>query len=215
MHDVPAAILVGITTDCIFYGVDSYKVMIQGGGKGNVRNVFKGIGPVVLTGSGPTFGAFFSLYGPLKHHIGFTFPRMDESVGVLLASSCAGAVSSILGVPSDVVKKRLIIISDVKKETFSSISKEIMQKEGIKGFFLGWRANMIKDVPFAGLKMSLYEALKRLLYGNKELTTTDSGLVGFTSGVLTGILTCPLGKELSKHEQSFDDVFAYILKSTL
>lgn len=96
-----------------------------------------------------------------------------------------------------------------------------MQTGGVKRLFLGWQANLIKDVPFVGIKMSLYEGMARVYLClkdkniNKNLTSYKDGLkdnstktttavnadalnsleaagVGFVSGLLTAVLTCPI-----------------------
>ena len=191
MHEVPAAILVGITTDVIFYGVDSYKVMKQNGGVVKLNRAFRGVLPVATTGSGPTFGVFFAVYNPLKIYFTNIFNGFDESFGVLMASCVAGSASSIVGVPSDVIKKRLVLSSG-REVSFGAVGRDILRKEGFKGFFVGWKANFVKDVPFAGLKLSFYEAISRLLYDKKTLDSLESGIVGFASGVMTAVVTCPL-----------------------
>jgi hypothetical protein len=50
MHDIPAAALVGVTVDCMFYAIDSYKVMKQGkggisSGKMRISSLFRGMLP--------------------------------------------------------------------------------------------------------------------------------------------------------------------------
>ena len=52
----------GMITEVVFYSLDSYKVMKQAGNeKIRPSRLFKGIVPVLLTGSAPTFGIFFAV----------------------------------------------------------------------------------------------------------------------------------------------------------
>jgi hypothetical protein len=63
-----------------------------------------------LLGSAPTFGSFFALYQPIKSIL--LQPQAlggHQDVAVLLASLGAGVPSSLIGVPSDVLKKRIIL----------------------------------------------------------------------------------------------------------
>lgn len=61
----------------------------------------------------------------------------------------------------------------------------------------------MKDVPFAAVKMGLYEAITRLYVSISEergfreklsfpLSPSETSGIGFVSGALTGVLTCPL-----------------------
>jgi hypothetical protein len=56
----------GAFTDAVFYGLDSYKTQKQAGGPVQLSRVFCGLGPISLTGSGPSLAAFFVLYGPIR-----------------------------------------------------------------------------------------------------------------------------------------------------
>ena len=42
-----------------------------------------------------------------------------------------------------------------------SAFRQVAREGGVGGFFLGWRANLTKDVAFAAIKMSLYEGVAR------------------------------------------------------
>jgi hypothetical protein len=80
-----------------------------------------------------------------------------------------------------------------------------MRTLGPRGFFVGWQANIVKDVPFAGLKLTFYEGLARVLYpqvydnsgrdrvegqaDKRLLSPQQSAVVGFFSGVATAVST--------------------------
>jgi hypothetical protein len=40
---------------------------------------------------------------------------------------------------------------------------KVWRQSGVNGLFVGWQANLVKDVPFAGIKMSLYEGIKKYI----------------------------------------------------
>lgn len=92
-------------------------------------------------------------------------------------------------------------------------TKHLVRTEGKLRLFLGWRANVYKDTAFTILEMSLYEGLARTYLNyfqtskhrkgrsTKEanvsvnadcLSNTEAAGVGFTSGVLTAVATCPI-----------------------
>lgn len=94
--------IAGVISEILFYGIDSYKVMLQVSSKvadnnnrGNftasstpmssVFNLFRGAIPIAIMGSGPSFGVFFLCYSPLHDY--FTRLTNDEPLSVLIASS--------------------------------------------------------------------------------------------------------------------------------
>jgi hypothetical protein len=227
----------GILTDLIFYSLDSAKVraqagrsMMGGGGSAaastssSARSLFRGALPTAIFGSAPSFAAFFAAYVPIKAALdlqsrakssgsGGDGASTNEATNVLIASMLGGIPSSIAGVPSDVVKKRMFAgglaasatpswvclvwpdcppLSSVARSigmlvhgssgrrltplflslhifpplflrSLSQMSafRQVAHEGGIGGFFLGWRANLTKDVAFAAIKMSLYEGVAR------------------------------------------------------
>lgn len=217
-----SAALAGILTDVIFYGLDSYKVMLQAGEHVKVSKLFRGALPVAIMGSGPSFGAFFICYNPIRNVLNERLGPGQESISVLVASIIAGVPSSIVAVPADVVKKYILLDRSTNLQTkpasLLGISKHLVQSGGVSRLFLGWQANILKDVPFVGIKMSLYEGMARLYLQFKDKSETkkllcEDGLtktkicssvnadalnsveaagVGFISGLLTAVLTCPI-----------------------
>lgn len=195
--------LAGIIADMVFYGVDSYKVMKQVGEPLRLGRLFRGMVPVAVLGSGPSFGIFFLTYEVSKSAL--EGAAVSSSSSVLAASLLAGIPSSLSAVPADVLKKRIVLSSS--NLTMFQMGREILAKEGVAGLFLGWRANMIKDLPFVAIKMSLYEGTKSLYLQlkqqyfpgtfsttgrNKQLSLVDYGVIGFASGALTAVMTTPL-----------------------
>ena len=60
------------------------------------------------------------------------------------------------------IKKRIVLGVD---SSAMNIVNQIIKVDGIGGLFLGWQANLVKDVPFAALKLTLYEGVWQL-YAN-------------------------------------------------
>lgn len=198
--------LAGVSTELIFYGLDSYKVTKQVGKKLKFNRLFSGALPIALSGSGPAFAVFFSCYHAIRN---YTENSQYASMSVLLASGLSAIPYSFVSVPADVCKKRLLLESASNPTiTLSEVVRHIYQQHGWKGYFLGWKANMTKDVPFAGIKMTLYEACAYVYLhafrskdyltehhhrlDSKLLVKYESAIVGFLSGAATAILTTPL-----------------------
>lgn len=208
------AVLSAATKDAIFYSIDSYKVMKQAGQRINVSNLYRGTIPIAIFGSGFSFGAFFICYNPIRNALTKVVGTENEGIAVLIASSLSAIPSSIVGVPADVLKKQLVLgnkfasPSSIPASTLHQLSRNIWRNHGIRGFFLGWKVNVVRDVPYASLKMSLYEGLARLYIsifyqsntpssetGKKtvdKLHGTEAAAMGFSSGVLAAFITCPI-----------------------
>lgn len=199
-YPATAAALAGIFSESFFYGIDSYKVLKQGGEKPRLRSLFKGIGPVLLCGTAPTFFVFFATYEPLKRE----FERKDSpvklpnSVGVPLASFVGGVVACVVGTPADVAKKRLMLGGkSVEGKGISSIVSTIVRTEGYSGLFRGLHVNLVKDLPFAVIKLSSFEACTRMykthvLQNQRDVNGKETAFLGFSSGVFTSICTTTL-----------------------
>jgi len=198
--------IAGIWTDLLFYGLDSYKVVQQAGKQPKLTNIFRGALPISVFGSGPSYGCFFLLYSPLREALTSLFGEYSSGVSVLISSVVCSVPSSICFVPADVIKKRLLL------GEFSSVSEatsKILYTEGVAGLFLGWKVNLLRDVPFGVIKMGLYESIAslyvRVAAGGRRtaqraptsissslLTKEEAGVVGFASGAATALVTCPI-----------------------
>lgn len=188
----------GAATDAVLYGIDSYKTQLQAGAlkgsKIDPRKLFKGVGTVAICGSAPAFGFFFGVYEPFKHIMKEKF-CCDPTVSVLGASVAGAIPASVIGVPTDVIKKRLVL--GLAETPMSAARQVIAERGGIRGLFIGWEANLLKDVPFAAFKLSLYEGLMRFyLYmaprPNASVRPWESSVIGVASGMVTAVLTNPL-----------------------
>jgi solute carrier family 25 S-adenosylmethionine transporter 26 len=194
--DATAGALAGMSMSSVFYGLDSYKVMKQAGGSVNKRNFLKGLVPNLFTGTLPQFATFFALYVPGKRFFSEQVFPHSPIVGISISSAIASTGSSLVSNPADVVKKRLVLGLN---NSFSEATSTILKQHGWAGMFLGWRANLVKDVPFASTKLILYESLseyylKRVRKDNslRPLSAQESALIGFLAGGFTGVVTCPL-----------------------
>lgn len=191
----------GITVDSVFYSLDSYKTHAQSAsgvakfGLKEFRGLFRGFLPVVASGSAPSFAVFFSLYEPLKLSLQSDGRAAQNSAAVLATSGLCAVPASIVAVPSDVLKKRVVL--GLEADANSAI-RNIYRAGGVGGFFVGWRANVLKDVPFAAVKMCLYEgsvALYMRVRGvppGSSIGSLENAGLGMVTGAMTGVMTCPL-----------------------
>ena len=106
-------------------------------------------------------------------------------IGAMLASS-------LTLVPGEVIKIRL------QSGIFKSISDcmgDIMKKDGIRGFYAGYGATLVRDVPFTMLELGIYENLKslfRFLRNRTTLTPQEELTAAAITGGVASFITTPL-----------------------
>jgi len=77
-------------------------------------------------------------------------------------------------------------------------SRDILRREGVRGFFSGFGATAIRDAPYAGLYVGFYEATKTRLnqaFGpsdGRRTSTTASATINASSGALAAGLATSL-----------------------
>mmetsp|Transcript_14934 Transcript_14934/g.30776 ORF Transcript_14934/g.30776 Transcript_14934/m.30776 type:complete len:283 (+) Transcript_14934:223-1071(+) len=189
----------GLVADSVLYAVDSAKVRAQSvpktGTSAGLRILFRGIVPSILLGSVPVFGSFFLLYAPVREVLCHSSPGQNNAIFLPVASVCAAVPATIIGVPSDVIKKRLVLGIDAD---FSATIRQVTAQSGWRGLFAGWHVNLIRDLPFAAVKIGLYEVFVsqyKAWYGLSKrdpISPQGAALCGITSGVGCAVLTCPL-----------------------
>lgn len=186
----------GVIADSLLYGIDSWKVRIQqskstGGSMRDLRILFRGLGPTVLIGSVPVFGGFFLIYAPTKALL----QKYERPELIPLASAACAVPATIVGVPADILKKRLVLGMD---KTFTTAVINVTKEHGLLGLFTGWHVNLARDIPFAGVKIGLYELFVHqymVWYGldpRDHISPAGAAFCGILSGVGCALLTSPL-----------------------
>lgn len=209
--------------DTVLYSLDSSKVRAQGPptGVNDIRMLFRGLGPTIMLGSVPVFSSFFLLYAPMKTLL----EKRDAEVLLPLASCICAIPSTIIGVPSDVLKKRLVLGID---PSINIAIRNVIAHDGIyRGLFAGWHVNLIRDIPFSGIKIGLYELFAKYykIYVQRidkrdKICAQGASLCGVASGVACAVLTCPLdvvntrikADSTSSHSTSIRTVAVEIIK---
>jgi len=108
-------------------------------------------------------------------------------------SACVGqCVATTIGTPLDVVRQQLQI---GLRSTLTKNLKFVYEVEGIRGFYAGYIANLLRNVPFSIINMTLYEMLKkkrRQSQGGEPLNTLQHATNGMMSNSITALLTHPM-----------------------
>lgn len=173
--------------------------------EGFARGLYRGY-PAMVLGSFPSTMLFFGSYEALKRGM-LAYTDMNETLVHLTAGFVGDIVSSFVYVPSEVIKTRLQVQgpyrpglqatpqSQYNYRGMRDAFTQIVRQEGAGALFYGYKATLIRDVPFSGLQFAFYERFRKMAQrqsGSTELSAGAELVVGGAAGGLAGILTTPL-----------------------
>lgn len=183
--------------------INAYKTILVK--EGVIRGLYGGYGAAML-GSFPSAALFFGTYETMKR-VMIGELGINDTVTHLTAGFMGDFVSSVVYVPSEVLKTRLQLQGQFNNPHFHSgynyrslvdAIGTIIRQEGVSALFYGYKATLVRDLPFSALQFAFYEKFRDLAIRyrtgvpteefdyNMELST------GAAAGGLAGILTTPL-----------------------
>jgi len=115
----------------------------------------------------PFSGIYFPAYNHLKRD--FFGESQTKKLGVLqllTAGAVAGMPAAYLTTPCDVIKTRLQVEARKGETKYTSLrhcAKSIYQEEGLRAFFKGGPARVLRSSPQFGFTLAGYEVLQKLL----------------------------------------------------
>ncbi|KAJ9677582.1 hypothetical protein PVL29_022523 [Vitis rotundifolia] len=188
-----------------------------------LRGFYRGITPG-LTGSLATGATYFGVIESTKKWIEESHPSLEGHWAHFIAGSVGDTLGSFVYVPCEVMKQRMQVQGT--KTTWSSVIMNgtartrpgpqmygyyagifqagcsIWKEQGLKGLYAGYWSTLARDVPFSGLMVTFYEALKDLAEHGKQnwipnsdynVNNSVEGLVlGGLAGGFSAYLTTPL-----------------------
>lgn len=145
--------------------------------EGRFLGFFRGNGLNVLKVAPESAIKFYS-YEMLKNVIG----GEDGNIGTpgrLLAGGLAGAVAQTSIYPMDLVKTRLqtYVCDRGSVPSLSKLSRDIWVQEGARAFYRGLVPSLLGIIPYAGLDLAAYEALKDM---SRKHILQDGGMACYT-----------------------------------
>ncbi|XP_022134585.1 mitochondrial substrate carrier family protein E isoform X2 [Momordica charantia] len=185
------------------------------------RGFYRGLAPGI-TGSLATGATYFGVIESSKKWIEESHPSLGGHWAHFIAGAIGDTLGSFVYVPCEVMKQRMQVqgtrsswISLPMKDSISmnhgghmygyysgmfQAGRSILKEQGLRGLYAGYWSTLARDVPFAGLMVMFYEALKDLTeYGkqkwrpNSAVNSSLEGLVlGGLAGGLSAYLTTPL-----------------------
>ncbi|KAK2974147.1 hypothetical protein RJ640_021438 [Escallonia rubra] len=132
--------------------------------EGGFLGFFRGNGLNVIKVA-PESAIKFYTYEMLKNFIADTIGEEKGDIGTagrLLAGGMAGAVAQTTIYPMDLVKTRLqtCVCEGGKVPSIGKLSKGILVQEGPRAFYRGLVPSLLGIIPYAGIDLAAYEALK-------------------------------------------------------
>lgn len=192
-------------------------------GADGLRGFYRGVVPGV-TGSLATGATYFGVIESTKQWIEEANPNLSGHWSHFIAGAIGDTLGSIVYVPCEVIKQRMQVQGT--RASWSSMMMEgsakqksgmeifgyytgifqaghsIFKQQGMKGLYAGYWSTLARDVPFAGLMVTFYEAFRDLTKYSKQrlypasdinINGTFEGLVlGGLAGGLSAYLTTPL-----------------------
>lgn len=199
----------GLVVDTTLYPVDTIKSRLQSKSgflkSGGFKHLYRGL-PPVLAGSIPNAAIFFITYESIKNKLHqyktFNSHGSGHVFNHMLAASCGEIASCIVRVPYEIVKMRsqtrIVQQGATNKPnkivTNMSIVRDIIAKEGAKGFYRGFSSTIMRDLPFSALQFPLWERMKlnHLKKHKRPVTATESAYYGSIAGAIAAFITTPL-----------------------
>lgn len=214
----------GIIGDSVMHSLDTVKTRQQGAPnvtkyknmwhayktihleEGLLRGLYSGYTAAML-GSLPSAAIFFGSYEYTKRLMIHDY-QLNDSFSHLTAGLIGDFVSSIVYVPSEVLKSRLQLQGRYNNAHFYSgynyknlrhAIKTIVQEEGWGTLYFGYKATLVRDLPFSALQFTFYEKFRQwafILEGKlvhkDDITVINEIITGAAAGGLAGIITTPL-----------------------
>lgn len=183
-----AAYLASAVSSGIMYPIDSYKTRMQAGksgvpsaNEGGIFKLWKGVGYFIADANDAVYVAIYGLLKPaLLLLVDPNNPTAVFSI-LVLAGSLGDAVGSVFRVPSELVYKQIQTeAASTATEAFSLIGKN---GNVIRFVIISWAAVLLRDMPFAGLQIALYDVYKTIL-----AFLDEKGWTSFSQQLLWGAL---------------------------
>ena len=158
--------------------------------RGGPAAFYDGVTPFLL-GDGLSSAVKFAVYEQLKQTASKKLPADYVPAARFACAGVAFLCCSIILVPGELLKIR--IQNGVYPNIVAGV-RTMIKAEGLKGCFTGYRATLLRDVPYTMGELGLYDLLKGAVrrVRRRRPTTSDELLAAALTGALVGLATNPL-----------------------
>ncbi|XP_031389007.1 S-adenosylmethionine carrier 1, chloroplastic/mitochondrial-like isoform X2 [Punica granatum] len=183
----------GVVVEAALYPIDTIKTRLQaarGGGRIVLKGLYTGLGGN-LAGVLPASALFLGVYEPTKQKLLDILPENLSAIAHLTAGALGGAASSLVRVPTEVVKQRMQI---GHFNSAPNAVRLIIANEGFRGLYAGYGSFLLRDLPFDAIQFCIYEQLRigYKLAAQRDLKDAENAIIGAFAGAITGAITTPL-----------------------
>ena len=142
----------------------------------HLQNVYRGVIPACL-GAIPSSALYFGAYESMKTLLTRYFPTVADNNGDnsqfsnrllvhAMAAMSGNILSSAIFVPKELVKQQLQF-----RQTGNvlGVMFEILNQKGLGGLYVGYKATLLRNIPTAVMRFSLYEEFRYRWYTQDQL----------------------------------------------
>lgn len=211
-----AGSLSGAFTNIVLHPLDTVKTVQQSN-----PSAFKGLAPATfaivrargplalfaggvpaLIGSSISTALYFACYEFAKYSVSKLFPEAWSSPQsriplTAISGAIGNTASSVAYVPKEVLKQQM-----QTGEFGNRLGQAILtlyRQSGIKAYYRGYKATLLRNIPSAMIRFASYEefkrAIRRLRHGNdstRKLSPTELVVAGSLAGALSSACTTPM-----------------------
>ncbi|EGD74403.1 hypothetical protein PTSG_06414 [Salpingoeca rosetta] len=162
--------------------------MVQVYRKSGPFGFWRGLSPSLVR-TVPGAGLYFGLVHNLQLALGAKDTSRLSITNLAIGGGCRGAVALLL-LPATVLKARAEsgLFQD---EGIVRGLRHLWAREGISGLFKGGLPTVLRDAPFSGLYLSLFEAFKTHLRARGMGADASAMVGGLAAGTLASYITQP------------------------
>lgn len=157
---------------------------------GGLAGFYQGVVPYLL-GDGLSGAVKFATFESAQSWVRKNIPEEYHPLASFICAAGAFVACSVILVPGEVVKIK--IQSGQVKNIGEGITK-VFAEAGLAGFYDGYAATLLRDVPYTMLELGLYENIKRIIRKRTQrddLTQQEELSAAAVTGAATGYLTTP------------------------
>ncbi|XP_027366561.1 S-adenosylmethionine carrier 1, chloroplastic/mitochondrial-like [Abrus precatorius] len=183
----------GVVVETALYPIDTIKTRLQvarDGGKIVLKGLYSGLSGNIA-GVLPASAIFIGVYEPTKQQLLKSLPENLSAVAHFAAGAIGGIASSLVRVPTEVIKQRMQI---GQFGSAPAAVRLIVANEGFKGLYAGYGSFLLRDLPFDAIELCIYEQLRigYKLAAKRDLNDPENAMLGALAGAITGAVTTPL-----------------------